>query len=135
MFKICSSFLSTCFFGGMITNDNLDIYTIARENVFHLCKSADFIIYRSRPASVWFVTIEGKLLKVVRCPGDSQIHRWFASRWNRTAAVFCCDFSIKLSVTWWCAGYQWRHCLWPSSNHSAVCLVKDWRRKCEKENI
>jgi len=30
--------LSTCFFGGMITNDNLDIYTIARENVFHLCK-------------------------------------------------------------------------------------------------
>ena len=51
--------------------------------------SADAITCRHRPVPVRYVTTHGKMLKIVRYPGNSLSRRWFANRWNRTAAVFC----------------------------------------------
>ena len=42
---------------------------------------------RRRPAPVRYVTTQEKILKIVRCPGNYQIRRWCANRWNRTMSV------------------------------------------------
>jgi len=49
--------------------------------------SADVIIYRPRHAPVRYPITQEKYVKKVRCPGDFQIRRWFANRWNRMATV------------------------------------------------
>jgi len=49
--------------------------------------SADVIIYDAgrRPCDMW--PRKRRFLKIVRCPGDYQIRRWCANRWNRTMSV------------------------------------------------
>ena len=65
-----------------MANDDLHIYIIAREKWFNLCKICR-VPYgarpgigrcyniQTRPAPVRFVTTQGKMLKLVRCQGDS----------------------------------------------------------------
>jgi len=91
----------------MIAHFDIYVFMIARENVFHPCKiarapygalvisnnagraSADAVICRRRPAPVRYETTQEIFFKILLCPGDYQICRWFPNRWNRTASVLC----------------------------------------------
>jgi len=81
----------------------VNVYIISRENsckIFYNASRAPFDIVRCpvghkpmfsytdsgrRPYDMWPRKI--KFLKIVRCPGDYQIRRWCAHRWNRTMSV------------------------------------------------
>ena len=68
---------------------------------------------------------QGKLLKIVRCPGDSQIRRWFVNRWNHTTAVLLVTIVLTTNpcmslAIWQSSNINWLpcHCILKiSKNH------------------
>jgi len=110
--------LTTCFFGGMLANFDINEFTIAPENSRKIGRapygvrlisynartmpgraSADVIILDAgrRPYDMW--PCKRKFLKIVRCPGDYQIRRWCANRWNRTMSVLFVTIAlVKINV-------------------------------------
>ena len=94
--------LTTCFFGGMMANFDINVYMIARNKCSVQCPAYNVgrasygvvlwpAVYRPmlsytdaglRPYDMW--PRKRKFLKSVRCPGDYRIRRWFANRCNRT---------------------------------------------------
>jgi len=94
--------LTTCFFRGKLVTFDTNVYAIARKNLFHSCTvpggaSANVIIYRSRPAPVRYVTTQ-EIFLIVRCPGDNQICRWIANRWNRAASVLFVTIALNFNI-------------------------------------
>ena len=105
--------LTTCFFWGMMANFDINVFIIARENSYKIGRApygARLISYNAgrtpydivrcparhqpmfaykdagrRPYNIWPLNIN--FWKIVRCPGDCQIRRWCAKRWNRTMSV------------------------------------------------
>jgi len=57
---------------------------------------ADVFIFRRRTAPVRYVTTQEKILKIVRCPGDYQIRRWCAHRWNRPMSVLFVTIALHI---------------------------------------
>jgi len=47
-----------------------------------------------RPYDMW--PRKRKFLKIVRCPGDYQIRRWIAHRWNRTMSVLFVTIALAI---------------------------------------
>ena len=47
-----------------------------------------------RPYDMW--PRISKFLKIVRCPGDYQIRRWCANRWNRTMSVLFVTVALSI---------------------------------------
>jgi len=105
--------LTNSFFVGMMANFDIHIFIIARENLCKIDRApygvrsisynaarAPYDVVRCpdghrpmfsytdagrRPYDMW--PRKRKFLKIVRCPGDYQIRRWCANRWNRTMSV------------------------------------------------
>ena len=106
-------FLITCFLWRMMANVNINVFIITHE---HSCKigrapyGVQLISYDAGRAPYDIVRCmaghrpmfsytdagrrqydmwprKRKFMKIVRCPGDYQIHRWCANRWNRTMSV------------------------------------------------
>jgi len=116
--------LTTCFFGGMVVNFDINVYIIARENS---CKmdQAPYSVQLIQPGTVWHLTVPNrasadviiymykccpapvqktqydmwlckrKSLKIVWCLGNYQICQWCANRWNHMMSVLFCDHSIR----------------------------------------
>ena len=105
--------LTNCFFEGIMANFDIHIFIIARENSCKIDRAPygvrlisynagrapyDVVRCPARHRSMFSYTDAGrrpydmwprksKFLKIVRCPGDYQIRRWCANRWNRTMSV------------------------------------------------
>jgi len=102
--------ITTCFFGGMMANFDINVYIIASENLFHLCQigpygvrlisynagraSGDVIIYRRRPAPVWYVTTQDIILKNRPVPGRLSHSPVMWKSLNSYDVSLICDQSI-----------------------------------------
>jgi len=102
--------LTTCFFGGMVTNFDINVYIIARENSCKIDRapygfsynagraSADVIVYRRRPAPVRYVTTQEKNLKnrpVLGRLSNSPVMWKLLKLYD---ASFICDHSIMHNI-------------------------------------
>jgi len=116
--------LTSCFFGGMMANFDINLFIIALENsckigrapyTFRLISfnagQAPYDIVRfpaghrprlsytdagRHPYEMW--PRKKKILKIVRCPGNYQIHRWFANRWNRMMSVLFVTIALAINT-------------------------------------
>jgi len=89
--------LTTCFFEGMMANFVINVYIIARENLFHPCK---MISYNAGWAPYYMWPCKRKFFKIVRCPGNYQIRWWCANRWNHTMSVLFVTIAlVKMYIT------------------------------------
>jgi len=114
---------TTCFFWGLMAHCDVNVSIIARENsckigrapyrvwlIFYNTDRAPYDIVRCpvghrpmflytdagrRPFDMW--PRKEKFLKIVRCPGDYQIRRWSAHRWNRTMSVLFVTIALVVS--------------------------------------
>jgi len=105
--------LTTSFFERIVANFDINVYIIARENLGKIARApygvrltscnvhrVPYDILRCpaghwpmlpntdagrHPCDMW--PSKRKFLNIVRCPGDYQIRRWCANRWNRTMSV------------------------------------------------
>ena len=95
--------LTTCFFCGIMANFYVNVllqkhvvYIISRENSTFSYTDAGRCPYDMWPR-------KRKFLKIVRCPGDYQIRRWCAHRWNRTMSVLF----VTIALAKFCLLWRW----------------------------
>jgi len=98
--------LTTCFFGGMMANFDINVFIIALKNSYGarlISYNADrapydivrcsaghrpMLLYTDagcHPYDMW--PRKRKLLKILRCQGYYLFCRWCANHWNRTMSV------------------------------------------------
>jgi len=110
--------LTTCFFCGIMANFYVNVYISSRENsckigrapygVWLIFYNAVRCLVGHRPMFLYTDTErcpydmwprKRKFLKIIRCPGDYQIRRWCAHRWNRTMSVLFVTIAFQMFVT------------------------------------
>jgi len=86
---LASNFLITCFLWRMMANvSGWSLTTPAGHRTTCPAGHRPMFSYTDadrRPCNMWIR--KRKFIKIVRCPGDYQIRRWCANRWNRTMSV------------------------------------------------
>jgi len=114
--------LTTCFCWEIMANFDINVFIIARKNsckigrapyglrlIFNNAGRALYDIVRCpaghrpmfsytdagrRPYDLW--PSKRKFFKILRCPGDYQILRWCAHRWNRTMSVLFVTIALDI---------------------------------------